>query len=88
MCFFIFILFRIEFLQANSVDPDQARLIWICTVCLCPEKWALGLYGLGRAASPQPNLNKLPYMQAKVSHLRFPDLTFSATFLWHVFDMI
>ena len=22
------------------------RLIWVCTVCLCPTKWMLGLYGL------------------------------------------
>ena len=22
------------------------RLIWVCTVCRCPTKWMLGLYGL------------------------------------------
>ena len=21
------------------------RLIWVCTVCLCPTQWTLGLYG-------------------------------------------
>ena len=33
--------------KANSGDPYQTpRLIWVCTVCLCPTKRKLGLYGL------------------------------------------
>ena len=46
-------LFHFEyiFLLANSEDPDQTprflqRLIWVCTVCLCPKNGTLGLYGL------------------------------------------
>ena len=27
------------------------RLVWVCTVCLCPTKRALGLYGLTHIAS-------------------------------------
>ena len=37
-------------MQANSGDPDQTthsgRLIWVCTICLCPTKRTLGIYGL------------------------------------------
>ena len=37
-------------MQANSEDPDQTlilwRLIWVCTICLCPTKKALGIHGL------------------------------------------
>ena len=53
MLFFIYNQVLIEnfALQANSGDPDQTphsvwRLIWVCTVCLCPTKRTLGTYGL------------------------------------------
>ena len=43
--FFIFILFGTEILLANSEDPDQTPQTWVCTVCLCPIKGTLDLYG-------------------------------------------
>ena len=37
-------------MQANNGDPDQMlhlwNLIWVCTICLCPTKRMLGIYGL------------------------------------------
>ena len=40
-------IFLHKFPWANSEDPDQRRrLIWVCTVCLCPKNGTLGLYGL------------------------------------------
>ena len=36
-------------MQANSGDPDQTpRLVWVCTICLCPTKRSLHvcLHGL------------------------------------------
>ena len=48
--YFNFIINRIS-CKANSVDPDQRRhilrhLIWVCTVCLGPQKGTSGLYGI------------------------------------------
>ena len=30
--------FNSTFCKANSGDPDQQYLIWVCIVCLCPTK--------------------------------------------------
>ena len=40
--------FEYIFLFANSEDPE--RLIWVCTVCLCPKNGMLGLYGLSNVS--------------------------------------
>ena len=45
--FFIFILFLIEIpVSKQWRSCVLRRLIWVCTVCLCPQNWTLGLYGL------------------------------------------
>ena len=55
-CTFSFLFcFKQIFLLANSEDPDQTpqnrrrilrRLIWVCTVCLCPKNGMPDVYGL------------------------------------------
>ena len=62
---FIFIIFLIEIpvrkqCRLRSERRVQPRLIWVCTVCLCPKNGTLGLYGLGKACI---SLNKT--MQTK-----------------------
>ena len=50
MYFFIFILFEIEF-PINNCVAVLRRLIWVCTVCLCPFYGPLSLYGLSKAGN-------------------------------------
>ena len=51
MVFFIFIQVLIENYAMKAVETLIRRgilwrLIWVCTICLCPTKRALGIYGL------------------------------------------
>ena len=53
MVFYIFIRVIIQNYEANSGDPDQTirrrilwRLVGVVTICLCPTKRRLGIYGL------------------------------------------
>ena len=43
------------FLLANNEETDRChvlgRLIWECTVCLCPKNGLLGLYGLRKIST-------------------------------------
>ena len=50
MYIFIFVLFVIE----NPVSI-MWRLIWDCTVCLCPTKGTSGLFGLKSLLASQNN---------------------------------
>ena len=36
----------ISFFYKQTVETLIRRLIWVCTVCICPTKRTLGLYGL------------------------------------------
>ena len=43
---FIFIQILKEHSVSKQWRPRMWRLIWVCTVCVCPTKRKLGLYGL------------------------------------------
>ena len=44
--FYIFIQISIEYSVSKQWRPCTRRLILVCTVCLCPTKKTLDLYGL------------------------------------------
>ena len=48
----IFFILLLKFLYANSVDPDQALLIWVYTVCQDPKTGKLGIKGLTGGLRP------------------------------------
>ena len=50
------------------------HLIWVCTVCLCPTKWTLGLYGLSSCGPDKnyrhQNENRPRAITPKIQHVK------------------
>ena len=71
-----------NFLFATSGEPDQMPLlrclIWFCTVCRCPTKRMLGLYGLRVLSNNQYQQRKAAkstLLAILIELQRFSDLT-------------